>query len=239
MSLHIGTSGWAYKEWKPAFYPADVPQDRFLAYYGSVLTACEINATHYRVQPESVVVNWAAAVPESFPFSVKIHKRLTDVGAMAWDATARAFLDRFVESVRPLGPRLGCMLLQYEADRERDDAALDAVLAALPGDVPVAFEFKHVSWFDAAILDRVAEHGATVCASETAGDVLERLPPGPFAYVRLRGEHYSAQARGAWLDLLRREAADRPVMAFTRHEGIPAGDPFAGVGLAEWMVEQP
>ena len=59
MSLYIGTSGWAYKEWKPAFYPADVPQDAFLGYYASVLGACEVNATAYRVPSESVVGRWA------------------------------------------------------------------------------------------------------------------------------------------------------------------------------------
>ena len=53
MSLHIGTSGWAYPEWKPAFYPAGLPQSRFLAHYSAELTSCEINATFYRLQSES------------------------------------------------------------------------------------------------------------------------------------------------------------------------------------------
>jgi len=39
MALYIGTSGWAYKEWKPDFYPQDVPQRAFLEYYGSQLSA--------------------------------------------------------------------------------------------------------------------------------------------------------------------------------------------------------
>jgi uncharacterized protein YecE (DUF72 family) len=46
VSLHVGTSGWAYKEWRPAFYPEGMPQARFLSHYASVLGACEINATH-------------------------------------------------------------------------------------------------------------------------------------------------------------------------------------------------
>ena len=59
MSLHIGTSGWAYPEWKPGFYPADVPRARFLAHYASVLSGCEINATCYRLQRESTMAGWA------------------------------------------------------------------------------------------------------------------------------------------------------------------------------------
>ena len=46
--------------------------------------------------------------------------------------------------------------------------------------------------------------------------------------MRLRGDAYSDEARDAWRDLLERESAERPVFAFAKHEGVPAGDPFAG-----------
>ncbi len=236
VSLHVGTSGWAYKEWKPAFYPAGVPQDRFLEHYGSVLTACEVNATFYRLQSESTMGRWAAATPPSFRFAVKAHRRLTHTRAMAWGDEDRAFLAQFLTSVAPLGERLGPVLLQYPPTRQRDDAGLVAVLDALPAGLAFAVEFRHDSWVEPEVFDRIAERGGTVCISETSGAVLDRLPPGPSAYVRLRADRYSADARDGWLDLLQREAADRPVYAFAKHEGIPAGDPFGGIGLAEWLV---
>lgn len=43
--LYIGTSGWAYAQWKATFYPADLPQHRFLEYYSSRLNAVEVNYT--------------------------------------------------------------------------------------------------------------------------------------------------------------------------------------------------
>jgi uncharacterized protein YecE (DUF72 family) len=236
VSLHVGTSGWAYKEWRPAFYPADVPQDRFLEHYGSVLTACEVNATFYRLQSESTVGRWASATPPSFRFAVKAHRRLTHTRAMAWNDDERAFLAQFVASVAPLGERLGPMLLQYPPARQRDDAGLAAVLDALPAGLAFAVEFRHDSWVDTEVFACIAARGGTVCISETGGAVLDRLPPGPFAYVRLRADRYSPDARDAWLGLLKREAAYRPVYAFAKHEGIPAGDPFGGIGLAEWLV---
>jgi uncharacterized protein YecE (DUF72 family) len=236
VSPHVGTSGWAYKEWKPAFYPGDVPPDRFLEHYGSVLTACEINATFYRLQSESTVARWASATPPSFRFAVKAHRRLTHTRRMAWDEAERAFLARFLASVAPLGERLGPVLLQYPPTRQRDDAGLEAVLDALPPGIAFAVEFRHDSWAASAVFDRIAERGGSVCISETVGAVLDGLPPGPFAYVRLRADRYAAEARDGWLDLLRREGAARPVYAFAKHEGIPAGDPFGGIGLAEWLV---
>ena len=157
---------------------------------------------------------------------------------MAWNDEERAFLAQFVASVAPLGDRLGAVLLQYPPTRRRDDDGLTAVLDALPPELPFAVEFRHDSWADLEVFERIAGHGGTVCISETAGAVLERLPPGPFAYVRLRADRYPADARDGWLDLLRREAERRPVYAFAKHEGIPAGDPFGGIGLADWLVQQ-
>ena len=238
MGLHVGTSGWAYPEWRPDFYPEGLPQERFLSYYSSVLPACEINATHYKVHPEDVVARWAEQTPEGFRFAAKAHRRLTHVRALPPAAGGAAFLARFLESLAPLGARLGAVLIQFPPTRERDDGALEGFLGCLPPGLPVALEFRHESWFAPEVEERIAAGGGTVCVSETLGVVVPRLPEGPLGYVRLRADRYSPGARDAWRDLLEREAADRPVYAFAKHEGLEAGDPFGGVGLAEWLAAQ-
>ncbi|MDX6645476.1 MAG: hypothetical protein QOK40_1203 [Miltoncostaeaceae bacterium] len=238
MSLHVGTSGWAYTEWRPAFYPAGMPESRFLDHYARVLTACEINATFYRLPTPSTVERWRAAVPESFRFAAKAHRRLTHGRTLAPDGEGSAeFLQRFLEAVAPLGSSLGALLVQLPPTRQRDDGALERLLAALPADgPPAAFEFRHESWDDPAVRDLIAGAGGTVCLGHTGGPAPAELPPGPIAYVRLRAERYEPAERDAWRELLTREAAGRPVLAFAKHEGVPAGDPHAGVGLAEWLV---
>jgi uncharacterized protein YecE (DUF72 family) len=236
VSLHVGTSGWAYREWRPAFYPEGLPQDRFLAHYAATLGACEINATFYRLQSEATVARWAAETPAGFRFAAKAHRRLTHTRVLPPAAGGREFLERFLESLAPLGDRLGAVLLQLPPNRERDDAALAGLLACLPPGLPTAVEFRHDSWRAPEVEEAVAAAGGTVCVSETAGAVLDRLPPGPLAYVRLRADRYTPEAREAWRALLEREAAGRPVFAFAKHEGIDAGDPFGGGGLAEWLA---
>lgn len=237
MSLHVGTSGWAYREWRPAFYPAGLPQDRFLAHYASVLTACEINATFYRLQPEAAVARWAEQTPEGFRFAAKAHRRLTHTASLPPAGGGDEFMERFLQSLTGLGSRLGAVLLQFPPTRKRDDGALRDLLGCLPPGLPVAVEFRHDSWDAAEVQETVAVAGGTVCVSETAGAVLARLPEGRLAYVRLRADRYAPQARDRWRDLLEREGAERPVYAFAKHEGLPAGDPYGGVGLAEWLVE--
>ncbi|MDP9226325.1 MAG: DUF72 domain-containing protein [Actinomycetota bacterium] len=235
MGLHIGTSGWAYPEWKPTFYPQDLPRSRFLAYYAAVLNACEINATFYRLQSEATIQRWLAATPDEFRFAAKAHRRLTHSRSLPIDEYGRAFLEKFLTSVSPLGSRLGVLLFQFPPHRMRDDAAFEQLMARLPASHRYAFEFRHPSWNAPEVAELAASAGGTICLAETAGQAPQALPPGPIAYVRLRSDAYTEDTRAAWKTLLAKEARARDVFAFAKHEGAPAGDPFSGVGLAEWL----
>jgi uncharacterized protein YecE (DUF72 family) len=236
MALHVGTSGWAYREWKPLFYPQELPQARFLEHYAGQLTACEINATFYRVQSAQTLTGWAAATPETFRFAVKAHRALTHGAGFPPAPGDDGLLARFLASLGSLGPRLGVMLVQLPPHRQRDDAALERLLASFAGAPPLALEFRHESWAAPGVAERVAAAGATVCHADWDGPPPPGLPPGPVAYVRLRADSYPDEYREAWRELLGREAAERDVYAFCKHEGVPAGDPHAGVGLAQWLV---
>jgi uncharacterized protein YecE (DUF72 family) len=238
VALYIGTSGWAYPEWKPAFYPKDLPRSRFLTHYSSVLNACEINASFYQLQSPDTMQRWLGATPEGFRFAVKAHRRLTHARTLPVEGQGRRFLDEFFRSVQPLAVRLGAFLFQFPPHRERDDAGFQRLLSLLPATHRYAFEFRHPSWEEGHIVARAAAAGATVCLAETQGCVPASLPPGPIAYVRLRFDSYSPEARAGWRDLLLNESATRDVFAFTKHEGVPAGDESSGIGFAEWLAAQ-
>ncbi|HEX2239962.1 MAG TPA: DUF72 domain-containing protein [Actinomycetota bacterium] len=239
MTLYVGTSGWAYKEWKPEFYPREVPQSRFLEHYSTKLNSCEINATFYRVQPANVVARWAAIVPESFRFSAKAHRRLTYTKELAPDALMRSYIDEFVESLLPLGPRLGVVLVQFPAFRERDDAGLKKFLDALPPEMRCAVEFRHESWDAPEPRALVAERGHAFCISDAEGRVPDALPEGELAYVRLRGESYAEDERARLRRLIEQEARKRDVYVFAKHKGALAGSDSSGVGLALWLSDPP
>jgi uncharacterized protein YecE (DUF72 family) len=237
MTLHVGTSGWAYKEWKPDFYPEGLSQTRWLDHYTHTLTACEINSSFYRIPKEDAVRKWAATGPDDFRFTAKAYRGITYVKSLAPDDHRRELLKVIETAFAPFGQRLGAVLYQLPAFRKRDDDGLGALLEAIPSGVPFAIEFRDDSWDDASIRALVAGAGGTVCISETKGECPHALPPGPLGYVRLRSAEYSHDARAAWRDLLTREARDRPVYAFAKHEtGLPASSPFGGIGLASWLA---
>jgi hypothetical protein len=54
----------------------------------------------------------------------------------------------------------------------------------------------------------------------------------------MRYDSYSDTQRAAWLRMVTTEARTRDVFAFTKHEGVAAGDPYAGVGLAVWLQNE-
>ena len=238
MGLYIGTSGWAYKEWKPEFYPADLPQRRFLEHYATVLSSCEINNTFYSVPSESSIGKWAEATPPDFRFSTKAHRGLTYMKTLAPDEGRLQFVRDFYKVVGGLGDKLGAVLFQPHPRRKRDDDDLAGFLRAVEGGPPFAIDFRHESWDDDVVRKAVADAGGTVCYTEWDGKVPGSLPPGPIAYVRLRAQRYDEAARAGWKGLLQTEAGDRDVYGFSKHEGIPADDLFGGLGLARWLSEE-
>lgn len=236
MTLYVGTSGWAYREWKPEFYPADVPQKEWLRFYSSTLGACEINATFYRLQSIETMERWRDETSDDFRFSLKMHRRITHSRSIAPDEARTDLLKAFFDHAARLGRKLGVVLLQFPPHRARDDDALDALIAALP-EGRYAFEFRNETWDHGEVRERVAAAHGTVCLSNTDGTAPASLPPGDLAYVRLRTDEYEDAQRSAWTELLLDEGAKRDVFAFAKHEGIPAGNPFGGVGLAKWLAE--
>ena len=251
--LYVGTSGWAYKEWraqpggegrqgKPGFYPLGTPQAKFLQHYATQLPACEVNATFYRTPPPSTVAKWSAATPEGFRFAFKAHRALTYSKQLAPTKERTEFLQDIFRALGGTGPRFGCLLLQTGPHLERDDEALQRFLNAMPSGAPFAFDFRNPTWDCPEMEEAVAAAGGTVCLTHresppSGAPAPDRLPPGPVAYVRLRAPSYSGEERAAWAKLLAREARRRPVFSFVKHEGAPAGDPEAGVGLAVWLKE--
>ncbi|HTU00767.1 MAG TPA: DUF72 domain-containing protein, partial [Candidatus Sulfotelmatobacter sp.] len=75
--LFAGTSGFAYPNWKPRFYPAKLPADKFLEHYASRLNSVEINYTFRRLPAAATLDKWVAATPPRFRFALKAHQRIT------------------------------------------------------------------------------------------------------------------------------------------------------------------
>ncbi|CAN5735349.1 hypothetical protein BH18ACT15_BH18ACT15_00890 [soil metagenome] len=237
VTLYVGTSGWAYSQWKPGFYPSKVPQSRFLEHYAGALTACEVNATFYRSQSPQTFAKWAGQVPDGFRFALKAHRSFSMRKDMALDDYRRAILADFLRSASPLGKSFGILLFSYPKHVEPDRESLAGFLDEFPPEPRCALEFRSER-VASEMQDVVAASGACMCLTDWSGEAPDALPPGPHAYVRLRAPRYGDTQRSAWRALLEREARRRDVYAFVKHEEAGTGDEWAGLGLARWLVSK-
>src|SRR5262249_1928020 len=137
--LYAGTSGFSYPTWKPDFYPPKTPQKEFLRAYAERLPSVELNATFYQLPSEEQLVTWAEQTPPEFRFAVKMSRRATHFGDPSIVGT-------FCERGRPLGPRLGPILVQLPPTRPRDEGWLELMLESLDPELEHVFEFRHESW---------------------------------------------------------------------------------------------
>ncbi len=170
MKLHVGTSGYSYKEWKGNFYPEDLPAKEMLSYYSRRLPAVEINNTFYRLPQPSMIENWKAQVPARFRFSIKATQRITHIKRLNNVADETKYL---LETAALLEQRLGVVLFQLPPNFKKDIERLKAFLDLLQPDLRTAFEFRHESWFDDESFDLLRARDCALVVSDNEKDLVE------------------------------------------------------------------
>src|SRR5438309_7961597 len=75
--LHIGTCGYAYKDWIGGFYPATIRSSEMLPYYAGCFSAVEIDSTYYGVPQPGTLERMAARTPSTFRFTFKLPQTAT------------------------------------------------------------------------------------------------------------------------------------------------------------------
>lgn len=229
MRLDVGTSGFSYDEWRPAFYPDDLKKDAMLPFYAERLPAVEVNNTFYRMPNAKTVAKWRSQVPDGFRFAIKASQRFTwtqklvgcdELAALLWKVLA------------PLGATLGCVFYQVPKWVRKDLDVLRAFLALQQAGVKVAFEFAHASWFEDDALAVLREHDVALVTSDRDEEPEPALrDTARWAYLRLRRTAYDDDALRRWHQRLR-DGGFAEAFVFLKHE-----DSCAGPALARRFLE--
>jgi uncharacterized protein YecE (DUF72 family) len=229
--IAVGTSGYAYKEWKGSFYPAGLPSDGMLRFYGERFTTVEINNTFYRMPSEKVLVAWAADVPDSFTFVLKASQRITHRKRLK---DAGDELSYFLRVATVLGPKLGPTLFQLPPNLKKDLPRLVDFLSLVPRTWRAAFEFRHATWFDDEVYAALRSHNAALCladvdpAEEGEKEALQVpfVTTADWGYLRLRRASYGTPDLKRWAE----RVASQPwgeAFVFFKHEDEGAGPRLA------------
>jgi uncharacterized protein YecE (DUF72 family) len=200
--VRVGTAGWTLPV---AVRPAFPAEGTHLERYAARFSAVEINSSFYRPHRPATYARWAASVPPSFHFSVKLPKAITHDLRLR---DANDALTSFLGQVRELSDRLGCLLVQLPPSLRFEGNVADGFFGALrdAASVAAACEPRHPTWFTPeaeALLERW--HIARVAADPAV--VPDAAEPGGWrglAYHRLHGSPriYYSTYPDAYLDAL-------------------------------------
>ena len=232
-NLFAGTSGWAYPTWRPGFYPADVSPKRFLSFYASQLNSVEVNYTFTKLPTSAIVAEWLAATPPGFRFTFKAPQRITHFSRLI---DCEPHLAAFFAAIAPVAAagKLGQILFQLPPNFKANLPRLEAFLANpslnSPATPPIAFEFRHQSWFTPPFGNEtealLARHNAALCIAETEDFLSPEIhPSSTHTSFRLRhsGGYKPRQVTALAARILPLAAAGRDVYVYFKHEDEPTG----------------
>lgn len=225
MAIWIGTSGYNYPEWRGSFYPEKFPGAKMLSYYAERFSSVEINYTFYRMPNAKTIAAWDTGTPAGFAFALKASRRIThDARLKGADESVRYFVD----TARMLGPKLGPVLFQLPPYLKKDLDRLGDFLVLLPPGLRCVFEFRHDSWFDADVYERLRSRNAALCIADTEQGTTPAVATADFGYFRLRDEGYSREDLKRWVQMVRKLGTEwKDAFVYFKHEESGIGPALA------------
>lgn len=159
--VSVGTCGYSYTEWVDSgFYPVGTKTADMLSLYARCFSIVELNYTWYQMARAEALARMAAKAPDHLRFAAKLTRTLTHERDENW----REQLRLYRTGIEPLGKRLAAVLIQLPPDFTRtteNRRYLAELLDGLDG-LPVAVEFRHVSWAVDPVFTELARRRVTL-----------------------------------------------------------------------------
>ena len=194
----IGTAGWSYKDWVPAFYPkAQTGSFDWLSFYAHYFNCVEVNSTYYAYISPKIVQGWINKVSDSddFMFTVKLHQDFTHkknfdkqkINAVCYN------LDLLAKS-----EKLGGLLLQFPYSFPFNNVSAEYIrmLNELFQSYSLFIEVRHASWNNTDAAELFSELDLTFCTIDQpqVGKAIQFDPviTNDKAYIRFHGRNTEA-----------------------------------------------
>ncbi|MGX5818254.1 DUF72 domain-containing protein [Chitinophaga lutea] len=167
-SVHIGTSGWSYKDWKGLYYPEDLKPTEWLRYFSKEFKTVEINTSFYHLPKAATVQKWAETVPKNFRFCPKLSRYISHYQKLNHpEESLRIFFSVF----DPVRDQLGPVLVQLPANAPFKPAVAEHFFSVLKkdyGDYVFALEIRHESWLEAQSVELMRHYGISLVIAQSA-----------------------------------------------------------------------
>lgn len=183
--LYIGCSGYYYPAWKKKFYPEGLQPKGWLEYYAGVFNTVELNGTFYRTPKLTDLKKYYAATPQDFRFSVKMSKQITHILKLN---ESRPLITEIQSLVREgLQEKCAHFLFQLPPSFQYSEENLNRVLEAIPHLPENVIEFRHVSWWNETVREKLTAANVTFCNVDFPGLDTYFIETNKCFYLRLHG----------------------------------------------------
>ena len=141
----IWTAWYFYKDWRWVFYPEDLSYSKFLDFYASKFNFLEINSSFYRMPGK----NYKIYLKYDLVYAVKANKVFTHFRKLD-EELVNQFMTNLIELIETW--KLQVILFQFPYSFKFNEENLSYLKQIVSYfwkfDVYLAFEFRHLSWFD-------------------------------------------------------------------------------------------
>lgn len=186
--IHIGTSGWSYKDWKGLYYPENMKSTDWLNFYAKQFDITEINTRLYHLPKKQTVVNWTEKVPDNFRFCPKISRYITHIKRLK---DSEESLEKFFDVFEPMKNKMGPVLVQLPPSLKFDATVAEHFFKVLKHDYreyEFAFEVRHETWLHNDSLDLMAKYDIAFVVSQSGvGFPYSEMVTSKNIYIRFHG----------------------------------------------------
>lgn len=153
--IKIGLTGWSD-------HPTIQRSTHKLEDYAMHFPIVEMDTSFYAIPPEKNILSWMETTPDIFQFIPKAYSGMTGhrQGMNEFSSTQEMF-DQFKYAFNPLiaQGRIACFLFQFPPTFECTRASVHYLrqVREWMGELKVAVEFRHPSWFSEAFKDKTLE----------------------------------------------------------------------------------
>lgn len=217
-NIHIGCSGFYYKDWRGKFYPEGLPQKKWLEYYAEKFDTLEINNSFYRLPKESTFKNWHDRTPAGFKFAVKGSRYVTHMKKLK---DPEEHVAKLYHAITPLEEKLSCVLWQLPGSFKKNTERLERFCKSLTRDFMNVLEIRDPSWHDEQVYDILEKHGVSLCITSSPNKEIDKIKTTTSdSYIRFHGStdwysyHYNQEELEEWVNHIKNLHVQRVFVYF-------------------------
>lgn len=194
-NIYIGCAKWNRQDLK-GFYPRGTKDE--LTYYATQFNSIELNATFYRIFPNSIVENWYNKTGADFKFFPKVSQRVSQFKRLN---DCKTEVNTYLDSIAHLKDKLEMVFLQmHPTFAPKSFEVLTQFVKAWPKEAfPLAIELRHTEWYNNEsvaneLYSLFEEHNISNIVVDTAGrrDLMHMKLTSKDAFIRYNGANHES-----------------------------------------------